>query len=69
VVRRSRRPSESGDSSLRDGDEGLHAFHLGHERSPPLRRYAEPASVAAVLVGFRGSIELADPAVLAELIE
>ena len=38
-------------------------------RSPALRRYAEPASMATVLVGLRSGVDLADPAVLAELIE
>src|SRR5215831_3639135 len=64
----SRPPSESGHSALRDGDEGSHAFHLGHEGSPALRRYAEPAPVPTVLIGLRGGANLADPAVLAELI-
>src|SRR5678809_888209 len=52
-----------------NGDERSHAFHLGHEGAATLRRYAEPASVAAVLVGFRRGAELANPPMLAELIE
>jgi hypothetical protein len=55
--------------ALRHGDERSHAFHLGHEGAATLRRYAEPASVAAVLVGFRRGAELANPPMLAELIE